>query len=282
MLSTGALPLSHIDDGPVQPIVSGVDPTHPDETVPGTRFRIRWLRQTVSTNTDAVDAAAAGEPEGLVIAADHQTAGRGRMGRTWAAPPGSALLTSFLLRPAVDRVHLAVTAVACAAAEACGRVAGVEPGLKWPNDLVTDTGEGTVKLAGVLAEAVTDGDRVTAVVVGLGLNVVRSADFPAELEGVATSLDRLSPKVVERHELLKVICAELETRCETMLERPDALIAEYRRRCVTIGQDVRIEQPGRTWEGRATDVGDDGSLEVRTASGLQRVEAGDVIHLRPA
>ena len=240
------------------------------------------MAETASTNTEVAAAAAGGEPEGLVVAADHQTAGRGRMGRTWTAPAGSALLTSFLLRPPADRVHLAVTAVACAAAEACGRVVGSEPQLKWPNDLVVDSADGTRKMAGVLAEAVTDGDRVTAVVVGLGLNVVRAPDFPPELDAIATSLDRMGNVPVDRRKLLEVICEELESRCETMLARPGELISEYRRRCVTIGQAVRIEQPGHTWEGRATDIGDDGTLEVRTSSGMKRVEAGDVIHLRPA
>lgn len=271
-----------------------MDPTHP-----GTRFRIRWLAETASTNSDVAAAAASGESEGLVIAADHQTAGRGRMGRTWTAPPGSALLCSFLLRPPADRVHLAVTAVGCAAAAACLRVAGVEPGLKWPNDLVIEVaGSGrepgpegeepadapagsSRKLAGILAEAVSDGERVTGVVVGLGLNVIRPPDFPAELDGIATSLDRVSPGGVDRGDLLEAICEELEDRCQVLLDRPADLMAEYRRRCVTIGKDVRVEQTGETWEGRAIGVADDGSLEVMTADGIRRVQAGDVVHLRP-
>ena len=268
-----------------------MDPTHP-----GTRFRIRWLAETASTNSDVAAAAAAGEPEGLVIAADHQTAGRGRMGRTWTAPAGSALLCSFLLRPPVDRVHLAVTAVGCAAAAACLRVAGVEPGLKWPNDLVIElagepdrkagepaeaTGGSWRKLAGILAEAVSDGERVTGVVVGLGLNVIRPPDFPAELDGIATSLDRVSPAGgVDRRDLLEAICEELEDRYQVLLDRPSELMAEYRRRCVTIGQEVRVEQTGETWEGRAAGVADAGSLEVATDEGIRQVQAGDVVHLR--
>lgn len=270
-----------------------MDPTHP-----GTRFRIRWVAETASTNSDVAAAAAAGEPEGLVIAADHQTAGRGRLGRTWTAPPGSALLCSFLLRPPAERVHLAVTAVGCAGAAACLRVAGVEPGLKWPNDLVievggggrapdlnagepTETGGSWRKLAGILAEAVSDGGLVAGVVVGLGLNVIRPPDFPAELHGIATSLDRVSRGGgVDRGDLLEAICEELEDRCQLLVDRPADLMAEYRRRCVTIGRDVRVEQTGETWEGRATGVADDGSLEVMTAGGARQVQAGDVLHLR--
>src|SRR4051812_27340870 len=106
----------------------------------------------------------AGAPEGLAAVADHQTAGRGRLGRAWVAPPGASLLLSVLFRPdlAPERLHLTTAAVALAAAEACEAVAGVLPVLKWPNDLLV----GDRKLAGVLAES-----RLPAVVVGIGLNV---------------------------------------------------------------------------------------------------------------
>jgi len=265
----------------VQPIVSGVDATHPDGHVPGTRFRIRALESTTSTNAVASETASAGEREGLVIVADFQTAGRGRLGRTWTAPAGSALLCSFLLRPPTDELHLAVTAVGCAAAAACLRVAGFEPVLKWPNDLGVGSGEGWRKLGGILAEAVTDGDRVAGVVVGLGLNVVQSADFPSALASSSTFISNHSSRVPAARDLLVVICEELETRCELLLERPSELMAEYRRRCATIGQQVQVEQPGSSWEGRAVDVADDGTLQVRTDAGLRRVDAGDVVHLRP-
>src|SRR5690349_5822405 len=126
-------------------------------------FRVAHVAETGSTNADLVAAARAGEPAGAVLVADHQTAGRGRLVRAWQAPPGSALLCSILLRPRPGTVvHGAVWSVALAAREACRRLAGVAPDLKWPNDLLWDGR----KLAGVLAEAVTgahDPGRVTAV-----------------------------------------------------------------------------------------------------------------------
>ena len=115
-------------------------------------YRIDRLASTASTNTVALEAAAAGEPEGYVVVADHQTAGRGRLGRAWVAPPGTALLVSVLLRPPPATAHLAVSALSCAAAAACERVAGVTPVLKWPNDLLA----GDRKLGGVLAETVAN------------------------------------------------------------------------------------------------------------------------------
>jgi BirA family biotin operon repressor/biotin-[acetyl-CoA-carboxylase] ligase len=243
----------------------------------GTRFVVRHLEETTSTNTVALEAAAAGEPEGLVVVADHQRAGRGRLGRAWVAPAGSALLVSVLLRPRSASPHLVVTAVGCAAAAACGGVSGYEPGLKWPNDLVA----GDRKLGGILAEATATAGNVTALVVGLGLNL-RSVPRPPELEATATDLEHLSTTVVERDVLLGALLEELEPRyAQLEREGPSALLEEYRSRCVTIGQQVRVEQPGGVVEGLAVGVGEDGTLELeRGLGGRVRVDVGDVIHLR--
>ncbi len=110
----------------------------------GTRFtEVRWVDETGSTNADLLSAAAEGAGEGLVLVADHQTAGRGRLDRTWEAPPGSSLLVSVLLRPAVtvDDAFLVMSAAGVAAVDACHDVAGLRPGLKWPNDLVVVAGD---------------------------------------------------------------------------------------------------------------------------------------------
>lgn len=252
----------------------------PDEPVAGTRFRTRWLGEASSTNTVAAAAAAAGEPEGLAVAAEHQTAGRGRLGRSWVAPAGSALLTSVLLRPPPAATQLAVTAVGCAAAAACARLSGVEPGLKWPNDLIV----GGRKLGGILAEAATGAGNVTAVVVGLGLNTARPRHVPEDLAPVATWLDRHTQAVPERRALLSAILIELEPRYQALTTGgPQALLAEYRRRCVTIDQPVRVEQADRTLEGTAVAVDDGAALIIRTTAGTTvRVDVGDVVHVRPA
>ncbi|MHB8463836.1 MAG: biotin--[acetyl-CoA-carboxylase] ligase [Acidimicrobiales bacterium] len=246
-----------------------------DAAHPGTRFRVRHVAETGSTNADVAAAAAAGEPEGLVVVADHQTAGRGRMGRSWVAPPGSALLTSILLRPPQASAHVAVAAVACAAAAACGDVAKV----KWPNDLVAGDGR---KLAGVLAEA--SSGNVTAITVGIGLNLWAPPDWPEELRATATALDELGGRVPSRDELLGALLTELEPRyARVVASGPAALLAEYRHRCVTIGQRVRVEQPDASWEGDATDIDDAFALLVTEASrGVVTVRAGDIVHLRPA
>ena len=253
-----------------------MDASHPT-AAPQPGWRIRRLAMTPSTNTVALDAAAAGEPEGLVVVAAHQTAGRGRLGRTWSAPPGSALLVSVLLRPPPSVVHLAVTAVGCAAAAGCARVSGYEPGLKWPNDLVADDR----KLGGILAE--TSGN-VAAVVVGLGLNVRPVADRPEPLRAVAVDLEDLARTPVDQDGLLAAILEELATRYQQLkTDGPDELLAEYRRRCVTIGREVRVEQPDKTLTGVAVDIARDGSLTLEERwGGRVRVDVGDVVHVRPA
>ena len=106
-------------------------------TGPGRRFAdVRWVAETGSTNADAMELARQGEPEGIVLVADHQTAGRGRAGRSWTAPSGAGLLVSVLLRPPVAVMDLCTMAVGVSAAEAVEAVAGFSPRLKWPNDLV--------------------------------------------------------------------------------------------------------------------------------------------------
>jgi BirA family transcriptional regulator, biotin operon repressor / biotin---[acetyl-CoA-carboxylase] ligase len=234
-------------------------------------YRISRLAETASTNTVALAAGAEGEPEGYVVVADHQTAGRGRLGRTWVAAPGSALLVSILLRPDPASAHLAVSAVACAAAAACERVADVSPDLKWPNDLLA----ADRKLAGVLAE--TAGN-VACVVVGLGLNVHVPPDRPASLAELAVDLDELAGRRVPRAQVLDALLTELALRYDHL----DRVLDEYRRRCATIGRGVRVVQAGGELVGRATAVADDGSLVVITVGGDRvTVAAGDVIHLRP-
>jgi BirA family biotin operon repressor/biotin-[acetyl-CoA-carboxylase] ligase len=258
-------------------------------------WTVRRLDETTSTNSVALEAAMAGEPEGLVVVADHQTAGRGRLDRSWVAPAGTALLLSLLLRPgggpaagdqviggdpAVDpaaRAHLTVTALGCAAAAACDLVAGFQPGLKWPNDLVAGGG----KLGGILAETSAN---LAVLVIGLGLNLRRPSDRPPDLAATAVDLEVLAGQPVGRDVLLEAILGEFGARYERVrVGDTVALLAEYRARCVTIGQRVRIDQPSGTVEGLARGIGADGSLTVDTGAGdIVSVTVGDVIHLRPA
>lgn len=237
---------------------------------------IRRVDETGSTNADVVALARAGAPEGIVVVADFQRDGRGRRGRTWTAPPGSSLLASVLWRPplAPSVVPLVGLAAAAAAVEACAGVAGVAPSLKWPNDVV-ESAAGTAKLAGVLAESLTDGDGL-AVVVGMGCNLTTA---PAG----ATCLEDLAGRPVDRDELLDAWLARLDRWCSILesAEGPRAVVQAYRGRCITLGRRVRVEMADRPLEGRAVDVTQQGHLVVETAVGRREVAAGEVIHLRP-
>lgn len=254
----------------------------------GTRFGdIRWFDTIDSTNRYLLDEARGGAQEGTVAVADHQTAGRGRLGRTWVAPPGASLLLSVLFRPPdtvpLDSLHLLTASVALAAADACLDAAGVEPDLKWPNDLMV-VGR---KLAGVLAEADVNGasGQVRAVVVGIGLNVNWPAELPDELASVAVALNHLSGRPVDRISLLGRLLQGLERRYEAVVSSGDGrrrVGSEYRRRCRTVGLPVRIELPDETFTGTASDISDEGHLLVDVGMCLRTVPAGDVIHLREA
>jgi BirA family biotin operon repressor/biotin-[acetyl-CoA-carboxylase] ligase len=242
----------------------------------GVEWEIRWFDQVDSTNTYVREQARIGASEGVVAVADHQTAGRGRLGRRWESPPGANLLASVLLRPNIDPadLHLCTTVVALAAMDACRVVASVGTQLKWPNDLLVDG----AKVAGILAEAEFAGADLAAVVVGIGINV----GWPGPPEAGGTSLEAATGSPVDRRVLLHALLAALRERrpgLEAAAGRR-ALADEGRRRCATIGQRVRVTLEGEEITGRAVAVDDAGHLVVETSTGSRRVTAGDVVHLR--
>lgn len=252
----------------------------------GTRFsQVVHFPTIGSTNAWLMDQAGQGAPEGLVVVADHQSEGRGRLGRTWSDAGGRSLLVSVLLRPQLepDRLHLVTAVVAMAAADACWSEAGVAPELKWPNDLMLDR----AKLAGVLAEAEVVEGVVGAVVVGLGLNLSWPPGCgprgPGGQAGGA-ALSHRTGRPVERDRVMVAMLVSLEERYGR-LGTPSGRsgqVAEYRRRCATLGQVVRIEMAGEVFTGAVVDLTPEGHLLVDAGTCLRRVAAGDVVHLRPA
>jgi len=239
---------------------------------------VRRFAEIDSTNRYLLDQARAGAPEGLVVVADHQTAGRGRLGRTWTAPAGSSLLMSVLLRPAIApaRLHLATAAVALAAGDACEAECGVRPGLKWPNDLVVrdpvvgEPAVGERKLAGVLAEA-----ELPSVVVGLGLNL----RWPPGAGVVGSiTLSHVAGRSVDASALLDRLLAVLGA----LVADWDTVSSRYRSECVTVGRLVRVTlgSEGETFTGIAVGVDDDGHLCVDTGDGVRSISAADLVHLR--
>ena len=245
----------------------------------GGAWDVHWLDEVDSTNTDVRARARQGAPAGLVVVADHQTAGRGRLDRRWESPPGANLLASVLLRPScgAEDMYLGAGAVALAGADACREVAGVEPTLKWPNDLLLDGS----KLAGVLAEAEFDGPSVSALVVGIGINVAWPG--PPDVHGTCLDTARLSGAPVDRRALLDHLLEALEPRCALLEDGAGrrALAEQVRRLCTTLGQQVRVDLVGEVVTGRAVSIDDVGRLVVETAGAARTISAGDVVHLRP-
>jgi BirA family transcriptional regulator, biotin operon repressor / biotin---[acetyl-CoA-carboxylase] ligase len=242
-------------------------------------WQVRWFEEIDSTNTYLQERAREGAPEGLVVVADHQTAGRGRLQRRWESPPGANLLASVLLRPECDPddLHLCTTAVALAAADACREVAGVDVTFKWPNDLLA----GESKLAGILAEVEFAGGTPPAVVVGIGLNVA----WPGPPGAGGTCLEDLrgSGEPVDRKVLLDHVLYDLAPRREMLDDTKGrrVLADEVRRRCSTLGQRVRVSLADEELIGVAHGIDGSGRLVVETETGLRTVTAGDIVHLRP-
>jgi BirA family biotin operon repressor/biotin-[acetyl-CoA-carboxylase] ligase len=231
---------------------------------------VRHVAETTSTNTDLLDAVASGAA-GLrtVLAADHQTAGRGRLDRRWEAPAGANLLVSIALAPSPTIPSETTHRVGIAALRASRRLVGTDAalGLKWPNDLLLDGR----KLAGVLAQRSPTQE---VVVVGLGCNVGWAPDGAASLAQAMTGGTAPHPAEVLGH-----VLHELD---ELGGLDADGLMAAYRGELVTLGQDVRVELPnGSALLGDAVDIDEFGRLVVE-ASGVRHVlDVGDVIHVRP-
>lgn len=245
--------------------------------------RIDVVAETGSTNADLIARAAAGEDiGGAVLIAEHQTAGRGRNGRTWSAVPGAQI--SMSVGVSVDGIPSAswgwIPLIAgLAVLDAVGPVSGVAAGLKWPNDvLARPPAQG--KLAGILAEVAAP---APAVVVGIGLNVSFNAD---ELpDPGATSLLVLGGRPTDRRDLIVAILEGLERRLAGLRAAQGAdaaLIAEYTARSLTVGARVRATMPGdREVVGDAKNVDDQGRLVIDTGTETVVVSAGDIVHLRP-
>ncbi|MFF3212184.1 biotin--[acetyl-CoA-carboxylase] ligase [Streptomyces sp. NPDC002886] len=238
---------------------------------------------TGSTNSDLASRAAK-LPEGAVLVAEEQTAGRGRLDRSWVAPARSGLFFSVLLKPGPsvpqERWGWLTLLAGVATATGLSRAAGVDTALKWPNDLLVTVDGEERKAGGILAERVGDG-----VVLGIGLNVtLTDAELPVDTAG---SLLLAKATVTDRDPLLKAVLRSLEQwygnwRAAGGDPAASGLQETYAAGCATLGKHVRAELPGgRTLTGTAEAVDTDGRLVVRTAEDRhEAVGAGDVVHLR--
>lgn len=238
-------------------------------------WRIETFEVIDSTNAYVVARAREGALEGLVVRADSQLAGKGRLDRIWQDQPGSAMLTSILLRPAVDERHLqlVVAAVALSVREAVGHATGVLPDLKWPNDLQIDG----KKVGGILAELVTTSSG-PAVIIGIGVNC---SDHPSDVL-TATDLLRATHVAVTPAELLDATLEALAQR-RPLLDTPSGLTvvrSEYVSTLDTIGRRVVVQRPDGDVHADAIDIDETGALVIDVAGVRSVVHVGDIVHLR--
>ena len=242
---------------------------------------LELLPEAPSTNALAAERARAGAPEGLVVVADHQAAGRGRLDRTWQTPPGTAVTFSLVLRPTVPAASWPWLPLLVGHNVAKSLTAlGYDARVKWPNDVLLD---GDLKVAGILVERV-DTPEGPAAIVGVGINVAMTAEeLPVP---TATSLAVSAPGAPDRSEVLVAAVAAIREGFDVWQAGGDLatarLATSYRSHCATLGRDVRVDLPGGgELVGRAVDVDEHGRLVVETADGPERVGAGDVVHVRP-
>ncbi len=240
-------------------------------------IKVQAFESLDSTNNYLKKLASEGAAEGTVVIADAQTAGRGRMGRSFASAPGCGIYMSMLLRPKDCGVDCASGLTAVAAVAVCRaveKVCGRTPGIKWINDLYL---RGR-KICGILCESSVRDGMVDYAVLGIGLNVTTKAeDFPEELRETAGSLYTQTGFVFERGKLIAAIIAELCSLYSAWLEGPSVCHAEYKRRCIILDRQITVTSPDGDFEAVAENISADYGLVLRMPNGEHRtVHSGEV------
>ena len=238
---------------------------------------IRYFETIDSTNTQAKTMGLEDAPHGTAVLAEAQTAGRGRLGRSFHSPQGQGIYLSLVLRPgchAMKLMHL-TCAVGCAVCDAIESVTGLRPGIKWTNDLVF----GKRKLGGILTELSLDhGGNVNFAVVGIGINCAQSPeDFPQEIRDIATSLRQITGKEVSSAQLTAAILSSLHRMSERLLSHREEILEQYRADCVTLGKEISVVTPTSVRHGIAVDIDPEGALLVDFPGGhREAVNSGEV------
>ncbi len=250
-------------------LLSRLSPAHP------WRDRIQYFPTIDSTNTRCKELALSDAPHGTVLIAGHQSAGRGRLGRSFDSPMDQGVYLSALLRPdcsPAELMHL-TCAAAVAACDAIESVCGIRPGIKWTNDLVVHGR----KIAGILTELV-HGPAGFGAIIGIGINCGQSAeDFPPEIRDMAASLSMVTGKPVDRFALAAALVDALETMDRNLLTGKDSLMNRYRASCITLGRDICLVRSDTVRYGHAMGITDDGALLVRFSDGhTEAVASGEV------
>lgn len=261
------------------------DLLRPEEVIPRLTTRIlgsaiSYYSQIGSTNDEAKKRAIAGCAEGTLVITETQLGGRGRLSRGWFSPVSKGIWFSVVLRPPFPPQEAPKCTLMAAVAlnRAIRDVAGVSCGIKWPNDILCNGR----KLVGILTEMSAEMDAINYIVLGMGINVnMEAAEFPADLQGIATSILMETGRPLSRLDLLVRVLERLEELYLAVKESGFASVLDaWRGETVTIGRRVNVVAPDKTFQGTAVDIDVDGALLVQTELGVEKVLAGDV-SIRP-
>ena len=237
---------------------------------------VRYMETIDSTNLYARRLGEDGAVEGVLVVADEQTAGKGRSGRHWTTPPGSAIAMSVLLRPRIapERISMVTLVMGLAVAKAVRELYGLDALIKWPNDVVVNG----KKICGILTEMSAELMAVNYIVIGVGINS-NMKEFPEEIRTTATSIALELGRDVSRARLIAEVMKHFETLYRSFLETSDlsGIISDYNAILVNIGRRVRVLEPGNEYSAKALGIDRNGRLLVRTDEGTVRdVYAGEV------
>lgn len=240
---------------------------------------IYFYEETDTTNNRARELALEGAPEGTLVVAEKQTAGRGRRGKAWESPLGTGIWMSLVLRPQIAPAEASVLTLLCglATAEAIEAETGLSAGIKWPNDILING----KKAVGILTEMDCEMSEVHFVIPGIGINV-NTASFPPEIADIATSLYLECGKTVSRRRLVHKVLERLEEHYETFLRTGSfaAMLEDYRKHCITLGKEVHVlgREP---FFAEALDITPEGELLVRRAdNGKEEVVFSGEVSIR--
>lgn len=256
-------------------LADDLDVLLPEDIEEGLRssWCIDFHREVGSTQEVARELAIGGAREDTVVVAEQQTNGRGRLGRSWVSPRGGVYL-SFILRPQLKPLEVLRLPLLAGVAvtEALVEVSGLQPSLKWPNDVLL----GGMKVAGILCELDAETDSINHIILGIGVNV--NNDIPRELKGMATSLKEKYGMPLSRAEFIGCLLDRMEfLYLKSQHEGFRPVLAVWKRLSSTLGSEVIVSSPGKEIEGKAVDIDRNGALLIRKSDGeLVRVVAGDV------
>ena len=239
---------------------------------------LHWFDTIDSTNTKAKQLAGQGAPQGSVVIADHQTGGRGRLGRSFSSPAGMGIYLSIILRPGCkpERMMHLTCAAGVAVCDALEKCMGLRPGIKWTNDIVYNG----KKLGGILTELSvnTKTGLVDYAIIGVGINCCqKEKDFPVEIRSMAASLSQICGKDIDRGRVAVLLIQELLRLCDTFLSEKAQLMERYQTDCITVGKQIVVIRGDEKRYGTAICVEEDGALLVEFADGVrQSVNSGEV------